>query len=42
MKHYTHHQINLYCMFFSDFSVNSQPILIKFGKDYFRITRQTH
>ena len=25
-EHYTHCQINLYGMFFADFSVNSQPI----------------
>ena len=27
---YTRRQINLYRMFFADFSVNSQPILMKF------------
>ena len=32
---YTRRQINLYRMFFADFSVNSQPILMKFCKDYF-------
>ena len=37
---YTRRQINLYRMFFADFSVNSQPILMKFCKDYFRVTRQ--
>ena len=26
-------QINLYRMFFADFSVNSQPLLLKFCKD---------
>ena len=31
---YTSRQINLYRMFFTDFSVNSQPIFIKFCKDY--------
>ena len=35
---YTHRQINLYCMIFVDFSVNSQPILMKFCKDCFRVT----
>ena len=33
---YTRRQINLYRMFFADFSLNSQPILMKFCKDYFR------
>ena len=37
---YTRRQINLYRMFFADFSVNSQPILMKFCKDYFRVTRR--
>ena len=36
---YTRRQINLYRMFFADFSVNSQPILMKFCKDYFRVWR---
>ena len=31
---YTHRQINLYRMFLADFSVNYQPILMKFCKDY--------
>ena len=31
---YTRRQINLYHMFFADFTVNSQPILTKFCKDY--------
>ena len=31
---YTRRQINLYRMFLADFSVNSQPILMKFCKDY--------
>ena len=34
---YTRRQINLYRMFFADFSVNSQPILMKFCKDYLRV-----
>ena len=33
---YTRRQINLYRMFFADFSVNSQPISIKFCKDDYR------
>ena len=33
--HYTRRQINLYHMFFADSSVNSQPIFMKFCKDYF-------
>ena len=37
---YTRRQINLYRMFFADFSVNSQPILMEFCKDYFRVRRQ--
>ena len=37
---YTRRQINLYRMLFADFSVNSQPILMKFCKDYFRVTRR--
>ena len=37
--YYTRRQINLYRMFFADFSVNSQPIFMKFCKDYFRVTR---
>ena len=32
---YTRRQINLYRMFFADFSVNSQQILMKFCKDFF-------
>ena len=32
---HTRRQINLYRMFFVDFSVNSQPILMKFCKDFF-------
>ena len=39
-SNYTRRQINLYRMFFADFSVNSQPILMKFCKDYFRVTRR--
>ena len=27
-------------MFFTDFSVNSQPIWMKFRKDYFRVARR--
>ena len=30
----TSRQINLYRMFFADFSVNSQPIFMKFCMDY--------
>ena len=37
---YTRRQINLYRMFFADFSVNSQAILMQFCKEYFRVTRQ--
>ena len=37
---YTRRQINLYRMFFADFSVNSQPIFMKFCKDYFRVLRR--
>ena len=37
---YTRRQINLYRMFFADFSVNSQLILMKFCKDYFRVMRR--
>ena len=37
---YTRRQINLYRMFFADFSVNSQPIFIKFCMDYVQITRR--
>ena len=37
---YTRCQITLYRMFFADFSDNSQPILMKFCKDYFRVTRR--
>ena len=33
---YTRRQINLYRMFFADFSGNSQPILMTFRKDNFR------
>ena len=32
---YTRRQINLYRMFFADFSVNSHPIWMKFCKEYF-------
>ena len=39
--YYTRRQIDLYRMFLADFSVNSQPILMKFCKDYFRVTRRT-
>ena len=35
MKDYTRRQINLYRMFFADFSVNSQPK--QFCKEYFRV-----
>ena len=35
---YTRRQIHLYRMFFADFSVNSQPILMKLCKKYFRVT----
>ena len=37
---YTRRQTNLYCMLFADISVNSQPIFMKFCKDYFRVTRR--
>ena len=37
---YTRSQINLYRMFFVDFSVNSQPISMEFCKDYFRVQRR--
>ena len=37
---YTSRQINLYRIFFTDFSVNSQLILMKFCKDYFRVRRR--
>ena len=37
---YTRRQINLYRMFFDDFSVNSQPIFMKFCMDYLRVTRR--
>ena len=37
---YTRRQISLYRMFFVDISVNSQPIFMKFSKDYFRGTRR--
>ena len=40
LQHYTRRQINLYRMFFADFTVNSQPILMKLCKDYFRVTRR--
>ena len=33
-------RFNLYRMFFADFPVNSQPIFIKFGMDYLRVTRR--
>ena len=32
---YTRRQINLYRMFFADFSVNSQPIFMQFCEEYF-------
>ena len=34
LQHYTRRQINLYRMFFADFTVNSQSIF------YFRVTRR--
>ena len=34
---YTRSQIILYRMFFADFSVNSQPIFMKFCMDYLRV-----
>ena len=37
---YTHRQMNLYRMFFADFSVNSHPIFMKFCMDYLRVTRR--
>ena len=37
---YTRRQINLYRMFFADFSVNSQLIVMKFCMDYLRVTRR--
>ena len=37
---YTRRQINFYRMFLADFSVYSQPILMKFCKDCFRVTRR--
>ena len=37
---YTRRQINLYRMLFADFSVDSQPIFMKFCMDYLRITRR--
>ena len=40
VKNYTRRQINLYRMFFADFSVNSQPILMKFCKDCFQVMRR--
>ena len=36
---YSLRHINLYRMFFAYFSVNSKPILMKFCKDYFWVTR---
>ena len=38
--YYNRRQINFYRMFFADFSVNSQPIMMKFCRDYFRVTRR--
>ena len=38
--HYTRRQINLYRMFFADFSVNSQRIFMNFCMDYLRVTRR--
>ena len=35
---YTRRQINLYRLFFADFSVNCQPLLSKFCNDFFRAT----
>ena len=40
LSQYTRRQINLYRMFFADFSINSQLILMKFCRDYFRVTRR--
>ena len=37
---YTCRQINLYRMFFADFSVNYQPIFMKFCMAYLRVTRR--
>ena len=37
-RDYTRRQINLYRMFVADFSVNFQPIFMKFCKDHFRVT----
>ena len=37
---YTRRQINLYPMFFANFLVNSQPILMQFCKEYFRVMRR--
>ena len=34
---HTRRQINLYCMSIADFTDNSQPIFMKFCKDYFRV-----
>ena len=39
-SYYTRRQINLYRMFFANFSVNSQPIFMKFCMDYLRVTRR--
>ena len=36
----TRRQINLYRMFFADFSVNSPPIFMKFCMDYLQVTRR--
>ena len=35
IHNYTRRQINLYRLFCANFSVNSQPIFMKFCKDYF-------
>ena len=35
---YTRRRINLYRMFYADFSVNSQPIFMKFCMDHLRVT----
>ena len=37
---FTRRQINLYRMFFANFSVNSLPIFMKFCKVFFRVTRR--
>ena len=37
---YTRRQINLYRIFFADFLVNFQAILMKFSKDYFQVRRR--